>query len=96
MGGPMSKGKGILTKVCIDKYEGGVPEGRIYLVGREGFTEGLCFHSTIAFVKGMEFLLRQNDQANLEDYRVFGEQPEIRDVLPQQMAPGKGRASTLF
>jgi len=89
----MSKGEGILAKICIDKYEKGVPEGRIYPVGCEGFTTGFCFHGTIAFLKSIEFLLRQNDQANLEDLRVFGEQTD-NNVQPQQMVPGYGRTST--
>ena len=80
------------TIVCIDNYENCVMSGRLY---NPYLPEGDSFHSTMEFLKKMEFMLDemkfpQSFRAN----RVFCQLPEPKVTTPPMGSPPSGAHGT--
>ena len=79
-----------LTKVCIDSYDGGVLDGRIYQYNPQ-FEEGISFRNTMAFLKCMELINENAAFGEYEAKRTFQkiEKPETERPLSSAVKQGK-------
>lgn len=79
-----------VSKVCIDGYKDSVLKGRIYQYNSD-FNEGICFHSTIEFLKYMEWIMKELHYPKEQEYRTFQqtEQMKVSTPLPESKKTGK-------
>ena len=79
-----------VTKVCIDSYDDGVLDGRIYQYNSQ-FEEGISFRNTMAFLKCMELVNENADSEGHEEKRTFRkvEKTEIEKPLSSAVKQGK-------
>lgn len=90
MKGPLYGEQYKVSKVCIDGYKDNVLEGRVYQYDSD-FKAGICFHSTIEFLKCMEWIMKETDYPNEQEYRTFQqtEQMKVINPLPESKKMGK-------
>lgn len=93
MSEPLCVGRYRITKVCIDGYTDKVPEGRIYQYNSE-FEEGICFHSTIEFLKYMEWIMEESRDPNYQEYRTFQQTEQMKVIKPLPESKSMGKKGT--
>ena len=82
-----------ITKVCIDGYKDKVLEGRIYQYNSE-FEGGICFHSTIEFLKHMESIMKKTHFPDFQECRVFQKTEGMDIVQPSPECKRMGQRAT--
>ena len=83
----------LLTKVCIDSYDGGVLDGRIYQYNPQ-FEEGISFHSTMEFLKCMELVNEKAASGEYEKKRTFQKTEKTEIEKPLSSAVKQGKVAT--
>lgn len=84
-----------VSKICIDGYKDCVLEGRIYQYNSD-FNEGICFHSTIEFLKHMEQIMEQSHYPNYQGYRAFQQTKKMKVIKPLPEAKERGKKGTFI
>ena len=82
-----------ITKVCIDGYKDKVLEGRVYQYNSE-FNGGICFHSTIEFLKRMESIMEKTNFPVFRECRAFHKTGEMDIVQPTPECKRMGQRAT--
>lgn len=83
-----------ITTICIDGYENEILNGRMYNYGPD-LAEGISFHSTMDFLKKMEYVMEsvQSPQSSTS-CRVFQQTQEMDMTEPLQGICKRGRVGT--
>lgn len=82
-----------ISKICVDEYTDRVLEGRIYQYNSE-FEDGICFRSTIRFLKYMEMIMKEKHFPDFQECRVFQQDSEVEIVQPLPEAKKIGKKAT--
>lgn len=82
-----------ITKVCIDGYSNKVLEGRIYQY-HSRYEDGICFRSTIEFLRYMELIMKEMHLPELQECRTFQQTEEMELVNPPSTIQKGGKRAT--
>lgn len=82
-----------VSKICIDGYKDSVLEGRIYQYNSD-FQEGICFRSTIEFLKYMEWIMEESNYPNYQEYRTFQQTEKMKITKPLSESKKMGKKGT--
>ena len=80
------------TVICIDTYEDGVLDGRMY---NPYLDAGISFHSTMEFLKKLDYMLvKMNLPQSFSANKAFRPVQEVELGAPPQDTLQKGKAAT--
>ena len=83
-----------MTKICIDSYNRDVLEGRVY--HSPEFEGGILFHSTMEFLKIMEYIGEKTVTHDYVEKRTFQKLREIQIEKPLSAEFRKGKEATFI